>query len=73
MSNGNYFLEILFFVATKHVGFTENDFRKQFLANSNTALKEKRERERERERLFHFHFHFLDKERERLRELERKQ
>ena len=47
MSNGNYFLEILFSVAAKHVGFTENDFWKQFLANSNTALKEKRERERE--------------------------
>ena len=69
MSNGNYFLEILFSVAAKHVGFTENDFWKQFLANSNTALKEKRERERER--LFHFHFHFLDKERERERERER--
>ena len=34
----NYFPENLFSVAAKRVGFTENDFRKRFLANSNTAL-----------------------------------
>ena len=37
----NGFPEILFSVAAKHVGFMENDFRKRFSANSNTALVEK--------------------------------
>ena len=33
-----YFPEILFSVTVKHAGFTENDFRKRFTANSNAAL-----------------------------------
>ena len=34
----NYFPEILFSVAAKHAGFTENDFQKRFTADSNAAL-----------------------------------